>query len=228
MRRLRASIVMVAIVSAPAGIAMSPLASDAHLAEAKKATSSRPKTLELPQWVGQRFVLLAMPQESQGYGYQSFEPPLPYAQWVGKVLTVTAVDSGSPRTVTFKAEDGTLSTAAAYSDKINYIAPLRDLNYARDTWVGRFLWLRGPDMLTFDAATEKFGSIRLGKGARVKVTGVSGGMLDYEPVELLLVADDGRRGFLDIQLTGTNVSTGLRGTDTFDDVFTETDPHISH
>jgi hypothetical protein len=116
----------------------------------------------------------------------------------------------------------------AYSDKINYIAPTRDLTYARDTWVGRFLWLRGPDLLTFDATTEKFGSIRVGKGARVKVTGVAAGLLDYEPVELELVADDGRRGFLDIQLTGTNVSTALRGTDTFDEVFAETDPHISH
>ncbi len=227
MRRLRAVIVMFAVVSAPLGIAMSPLADAAHPGNAKKPTSSRPATLELPEWVGQRFMLLAMPRKSQGYGYQSFEPHLPYAQWVGKILTVTAVDSGSPRTVTFKAEDGTTLTATAYSDKINYIAPMRDLTYARDTWLGRFLWLRVPDFLTFDPATEKFGSTRVGKGARVKVTGVAAGMLDYEPVQLELVADDGRRGFLDIQLTGTNVSTALRGTDTFDEVFAETDPHVS-
>ncbi|HXH95232.1 MAG TPA: hypothetical protein VNN25_26900 [Thermoanaerobaculia bacterium] len=219
---------MFAIISAPLGVAMSPLADAVRPGNAKKTASSRPATLELPEWVGQRFMLLAMPQKSQGYGYQSFEPNLPYAQWVGKILTVTAVDSGSPRTVTFKAEDGTPLTATAYSDKINYIAPMRDLTYARDTWLGRFLWLRGPDLLTFDAATEKFGSIHVGKGARIKVTGVAAGMLDYEPVHLELVADDGRRGFLDIQLTGTNVSTALRGTDTFDDVFAETDPHSSH
>jgi hypothetical protein len=219
---------MFAIVSAPLGIAMSPRSDAARPGNAKKTTSSRPTTLELPEWVGQRFMLLTMPQKSRGYGYQSFEPHLPYAEWVGKILTVTAVDSGSPRTVTFKAEDGTPLTATAYSDKINYIAPMRDLTYARDTWLGRFLWLRVPDVLTFDPVMEKFGSTRVGKGARVKVTGVAAGMLDYEPVQLDLVADDGRRGFLDIQLTGTNVSTALRDTDTFDDIFAETDPHISH
>lgn len=184
-------------------------------------TVSRPATLEMDAWVGQRFVLMPKVAKAQQYGYQSFDPPLPYAEWVGKILTVTSVTPGSPAIVTFKADGGAALRAASYGTGIHDLAPLRDLDYAREQWVGKPLWLRVNEILTFDAATGKFGSIALGKGARVTVHDVVASTFDYEPIRVVVVADDGRKGFLDVQLTGTNVSPKLRGTDTFDELFLE-------
>lgn len=188
------------------------------------SAASAQQTLEIDAWTGHAFVLLPKSPKAQQYGYRSFVPALPYAQWLGKTLTVTNVEQGAPAIVTFRASDGATVRAEAYNGTVHDLALASDLESAKKRWSGKALWLRVDDILTYDADGDKFRSIRLGKGARVVVKDVVGSSLDYEPAEFLLVADDGRSGFLDVQLSGTNVSKGMRGTDTFEQLFSERAP----
>jgi hypothetical protein len=101
--------------------------------------TARLSTLEIGALTGQRFVLLQKIAKAQPFGYQSFEPSLPYSQWVGKVLEVAGVESGTPPVVLFKTADGTTVRATAYNGTIHDIAPLRDLDYARKRWLAKSL-----------------------------------------------------------------------------------------
>jgi hypothetical protein len=184
-------------------------------------------TLELPDWIGQRFILLPQPMKLQEYGYQSFEPHLSYSKWVGKVLTVTSVTSGVFPVVTFKTEHGNVR-ATAYTESINGIGPVRDIDYARVRWLGKFLWLKTTGIVTYDAASDSYGNVRLGRTARVKVKNIVAGWYNHEPVRFILLSDDGREGFVDVQLTGTNVSAILRNQSRVQDRFDETDPRARH
>lgn len=174
------------------------------------------QTLELSSWPGERFVLLPKPVKSQQYGYRAFDPALPYAEWVGKVLTVKSVEEGNPAKIVFMTDDGRLLHAEAYEGSVHDVALQRDFDAARARWVGKTLRLRVAEILTPD---EK--AMKVGKGTPVTVTAIVPGDLDYEPFRFLLRLADGREGFVDVQLTGTNISRGMRGTDTFDQLFSE-------
>ncbi|HEV7485742.1 MAG TPA: hypothetical protein VGQ65_08665 [Thermoanaerobaculia bacterium] len=196
--------------------------------EKKHEDSFGPGTLAIENWVGERFILLPQPSKLREYGYQLFEPHLDYASWAGKILTVTAVEKDTLPRVHFKTDDGVEVLSTAYSDTIDGIAPIRDLDYARQRWLGKSLWLRRPEIATYDEDSDQYGSIRLGRTAHVKVKSIVAGWYDHEPVRFILFADDGREGFVDLQLSGTNVSAVLRNATSFQEYFSETDPRLTH
>lgn len=197
--------------------------------EKQKAPPSGITTLEMEEWVGQQFILLPMPPSVQRYGYQSFEPSLDYSNWVGKILTATVVKRDRYPRVTFQGSDGAVVHATAYGGRIDGIALLSDLAYARQRWLGKSLWLRVAEIITFDASSNRFGEVRLGRTAHVTVKDVVAGWHGFKPVRFVLTSDDGREGFLDVQLSGTNVSDSLRGgSSLFREVFEEVNPRIRH
>jgi len=171
------------------------------------------QTIDLSAWSGETFVLLPKPAKAQQYGYRSFDPALPYAEWVGKQLKVKSVEAGEPATIVFVAPDGSLLHAEAYNGTVHDIASVRELDEARQQYAGKTLTLRVAQLLTTQHAID------VGKGTRVKVKEIVAGDLDYEPFRFVLTTPDGREGFLDVQLTGTNVSPKLRGIDTFSQLF---------
>jgi len=185
-------------------------------------------TLEIKDWVGQRFVLLPKPPKTRAYGYMLFDPHLPYAPWVGKTLTVIAVSEGAMTDIAFRADDGTVVHATVSGgQQVDNLAPLRDLDYARSKWRGKTLWLRGTDLITWNEATEKFGTIKVKKYAPVEVTDVVAGWFSQEPIHLILKAPSGETGFMDVNVSGTNVSRLLRELSHFDDLFFEKDPRLT-
>jgi hypothetical protein len=185
-------------------------------------------TLEAKEWVGQRFVLLPKPPKLRANGYLLLEPHLPYAPWAGKTLTVTEVVDGKMPEVTFRADDGTIVHGTAYGgQQIDGLAPLRDIDYARAKWRGKTLWLRGTDLLTWNESTEKFGSVKVKKYSPVQVVDVVPSFFTQEPIRLVLRGAGGESGFLDVNVSGTNISKLLREFSHFDDQFYEHDPRTT-
>jgi hypothetical protein len=189
-----------------------------------------PGTLELDQWTGQKFILLPMSAKVEQYGYQSLTPNLP-ASAAGTILTVTSIEKLSALPlVHFRSDDGSEIEATAYTGSIEGIAPIRDLDFARERWLGHTLWLRVPEIVTYDAEKDVFGSVKLGRTARVDVKDVIAGWYSSEPVRFILRSDDGREGFLDLQVSGTNVSDILRDSESsqLGALFYESDPREKH
>jgi hypothetical protein len=220
------------ITAANVGAQRNPYVGSGSIGKVERQPESKygPGTVEIEQWVGQRFILLPASTSLRQYGYQSFEPSLPYEKWVGTILTVTNVSSGVISEVEFRTEHGQRLVAKAYSGSIDGLASVRDLDYARLRWLGKSLWLRVPDLVTYDEALDKFGSVMLWRAAHVTVKNIVAGWNEFAPVRFILRADDGREGFLDVQLSGTNVGEILRNqrASSFEHYFSETDPRLQH
>ena len=184
-------------------------------------------TLEIHEWVGQKFIFLPKSKETQEYGYQSFKPRLPYDKWVGKTVTVLEVrPSTGFAEVSFRTADGKAIKAQAFGHTIHGIAPMRDLEYARSNWLGKTLWIRRNNMATWDESTGKFGTVKFKKYSPLTVEDVVAGWYEHAPVRLILKTKQGETGFDDVSVSGTNIGERLRQMDTFSKNFLEQDPRL--
>lgn len=194
---------------------------------AKSGFTYRPITC----WPGEKFLFLPQFKRDQKYGYQSFydgggrgkhgQPT--YEEAVGRIGTVLDVtkrfmgDMRSGWQVTIRMDDnGQEYTAHASMDDpdaatIHAIAPLLDLQAARNKWLGKTLWLKRPNLLyTYDEATDKLEKLSVPGASRVKVTDVVAGWFADTPILFIVRTDSGAEGFVSVNLSGTNVSKVLR------------------
>jgi hypothetical protein len=220
--------VLVFTLAGWSAMAQSPFVHEGSIGEVEKKAnpSDRPETLELGQWVGQKFIFLPMPPSQRAYGYQLFEHSLPYESWVGKIVTVTDVRGLAE--VTFATDADRTIRATAYSGTVTGVAPLLDLEYARSRWLGKTLWLRRTALFVWSEESEKLGSINLPKYSPLTVEDVVAGWYEHRPVRFILKTREGRIGFQDLSMSGTNVRIGLRKVGDFGDRFLESDPRETY
>src|SRR4051812_43679315 len=179
-------------------------------------------------WVGQRFIFLPCRKTRTSSCYESFKDDLRYSDWVGKIVTVRHVSYGNPHEVFFTTSDGKDLHATAYDGSAAGIALVSDLDLARK-WTGKVLWLRDRAFIeTYDANTGETGVERIGRLAKVRVKAVTAGWTSARPARLIVVSDDGRAGFVDVQISGTNARREDQKGSRVEDLFYESDPHLLH
>lgn len=191
----------------------------------------------IEQWVGENFIFLPKPKSLQKYGYQLIRRKgssnifgTGYEKLVGRIATVTDVQRTSIiYTVSLRMDDtGEEYVADAYNETVEGIAPLADLQRARELWIGKTLWYKRDNVATYNADTEQFGSIELKKYSPVKVANVVAGWYETQPVRFIIETPLGEQGFVDINLSGTNVSDILRDNCLFEEEFFEEDPRRTY
>jgi len=224
--RIAAVVVVLGLYSGALHAQTNPYVISNNIGKVERPPGSKLGTLEIDQWVGQKFILLPRPASIKKYGYLAFKPVLPYEHWVGRILTVTGITRDSVPVVHFTTDDGAKLMAAADANSVEGIAPLRDLDYARTRWLERSLWLREAELAVYDEEADELGTIYVGAGAHVTVKNIVAGWYNFEPIRFILKADDGREGFLDVQLSGTNGRAvfGDLKPKAFDDYFSEVEP----
>jgi hypothetical protein len=186
----------------------------------------------LEKCVGEKFIFLPKSKDLQKFGYQSFHigkgsyrDNLKYEECVGRIGTITkASNSGGSADITIQMDDnGQVYIGFGY-DGIDGIAPVADMEYARDKWLGKTLWYGGKKIDTYDETTDKFGSIKIRKFSTVKVVDVVAGWDSFAPIRFILQTPSGEEGFQDVTLSGTNVSYILREASSFNDYFFTENP----
>ena len=198
-------------------------------------TLSRDALLFCPieSWIGERFIFLPQPKSLQRYGYQSFSSGKgkygiairsSYRECVGRVGTIIEVNNGYSNRITIKMDDNGQIYTGEGSESIDGIAPLSDIDNARSKWLGKTLWYKRKDIATYNDATEGFGNIILKKYSPVKVVDVIAGWYNHQPIRFILEVPSGEEGFIDINLSGTNVPVILRDNMRFEDFFMSEDP----
>jgi len=125
-------------------------------------------------WPGEKFIFLPRSKGLRKFGYQSFKggrgqygQPT-YEEAVGRIGTVLDVTKrfiGSMRAgwqVTIRMDDngqdytGTVFSVSNEPDDASVlaIAPLLDLQAARNKWLDKILWLKLPNLSTYNEATD--------------------------------------------------------------------------
>ena len=187
------------------------------------------KTKQIAEWVGERFVFLDMLPESRHHGYavlrrtddRGGRKPLPYDQYVGKIVTITNLERGSwfakgRLTVHMRVEEtGERLSACPANECVNELGCLSDIERARAIFVGRSLWRTKGWMDTYDRGVTSINPFQ-----ELQVMNVIFGWYQHAPVRFIVQTTDGVEGFVDVNMSGTNVPKTLVGeSDRFENQF---------
>lgn len=184
------------------------------------------------QWEGQRFVFLAGPQATPDSVYDDFSGKLTRKQYAGRVARVMAVsDFGGRVHLEFEMEDTKERLRArttSGSERVTGMALVDDIEHARAQWQGQTLWCKESRLVTHDVTTGQVSYVAIKKYAPVKVLEVVAGWNEEKPVRLVLETVDGKRGFIDLNLSGTNVFKDARYLHRFEHCFLTADPRLQY
>jgi hypothetical protein len=179
-------------------------------------------------WKDQRFIFLPAPKASEESLYEDFSSKLIRKNFQGKIVRVIEVsDFGGRIHLEFEVEETRELLRARTLPKketIKGLALVEDLEIARREWAGKTLWCRQIMLATYDDQNDLAGNLQIKRYSAVKVIDVLPGWDEEKPVRFLLETGNGKRGFLDVNLSGTNVFAEVRHLHRFENSFFMEDP----
>ncbi|MEP7336183.1 MAG: hypothetical protein ABI977_00335, partial [Acidobacteriota bacterium] len=99
-----------------------------------------------------------------------------------------------------------------------------DIHNASQHWLGKTLWCKEGRLSIYDEQTGAVSFITIKKYSPLKIVDVVAGWNEEKPVRFLLETADGKRGFVDLNLSGTNVFKEVRHLSHFEHCFITEDP----
>ncbi len=209
--------------------------------KAEKKTETSPDALREPigatalfpyrpfdSWIGQRLIFLPGPKASAEKAYDDFYGKLTHKQYAGRIAKVVSVEDFSGRVhLEIEMEDSKerlRARTAPGKESLIGMALFDDIHNARQQWLGKTLWCRESRLSVYNEQTDAVGFLTVKKYSPLKVTEVIAGWNEERPVRFVLETADGKRGFVDLNLSGTNVFKEVRHLGRFEHCFITEDP----
>jgi hypothetical protein len=208
------------------------------LPEAPRKATTSPTTsttfpfLPITEWQGQRFIFLSAPKGSENTAYQDFNGKRVRKDYAGRIAKVVSVSDFSGRHhVELEIEDNGEKLRARTSpdrESLEGLLLVDDLEHAKQQWLGKTLWSRQLRLFTYNESSDVLGSLPIKRYCALKVVAIQPGWAAETPLRFQLETADGKRGFLDVNLSGTNVPPELRPLAHFEEFFLTEDPHLKY
>jgi hypothetical protein len=183
-------------------------------------------------WVGKRFIFLPKPKGSESGTYEDFSRLVTHQKYAGRVArVVSANDSGASAYIEFQMEDDGERLrvfTVANKESVRGMALLDDIENARKQWAGITVWGK---MLMISSYDEQSGAITMTavkKFGPLKVVDVVPGWDEEKPARFKLETPDGKQGFVDLNLSGTNVQKEVRYLSRFEDHLLAENPRLKY
>jgi hypothetical protein len=183
-------------------------------------------------WVGKRFIFLPKPKGSESGTYEDFSRLVTHQKYAGRVArVVSANDSGASAFIEFQMEDDGERLrvfTVANKESVRGMALLDDIENARKQWAGKTVWGK---MLMISSYDEQSGAIAMTtvkKFGPLKVVDVVPGWDEEKPARFKLETPDGKQGFVDLNLSGTNVQKEVRYLSRFEDHLMAENPRLKY
>ena len=197
--------------------------------EAKSLDQNAFPTRPVIKWVGERLVFLPI-ETCQEYGYMSVFSTkdksvnyLPYREYVGRTAKVTKVEPCAYDLELVLEDTGEKVYGTVSYGVIKDMALVADIENARALYVGKTLWTEETvHTCTEDGYIERTGEEELNTPLGffpVKVINVVAGWDAEKPVRFVVQLPSGKEGYIDVQMSDTNISESLTYKTRFEDVF---------
>lgn len=187
--------------------------------------------LPIDKWQNQRFIFMPRRKMSQEFGYRGFAvvkvdkkgrasfgmpiaSKIPYETYVGRIAKVTAINViksnlglSEKLQIEFTMEDTgqkLVYDASAFFDKtIEGIASIRLIDAAKKDHIGKTYWYVYSSLNTYDEAMDKESGFEIKRFSPVKVIDIV--THQDAPLRFIMQTAEGKEGFVDVALSGTNV-----------------------
>ncbi|MGH9843708.1 MAG: hypothetical protein ACREEM_33650 [Blastocatellia bacterium] len=183
-------------------------------------------------WTGKRFIFLPRPASSPADAYDDFIGSVRVQKFAGRVGKVISVGEFNGRAhVEFEMEDSGEHVRArtiVNKESLKGMALADDIETAHRQWAGKTVWCKAMMISSFDEQSGAVSMLRIKKYSPLKVAEVVAGWNEEAPVRLMLETADGKRGFLDLNLSGTNVQKDFRHVGRFGDNLLAEDPRLKY
>lgn len=183
-------------------------------------------------WVGKRFIFLPKPKGSESGTYEDFSRLVTHQKYSGRVArVVSANDSGASAFIEFQMEDDGERLrvfTVANKESVRGMALLDDIENARKQWAGKTVWGK---MLMISSYDEQSGAITMTvvkKLGPLKVVDVVPGWDEEKPARFKLETPEAKQGFVDLNLSGTNVQKEIRYLSRFEDHLLAENPRLKY
>jgi hypothetical protein len=188
----------------------------------------------IESWVGKQFLFAPIHSNKQQYGYTEFkggtgmEGRPSYEECFGKVATVTDFKTADAEfELKVKLNDsGKEYTARTRNGVISRIVFLEDMDSAKARYENNTYYMKRDLLYTWDEAKDKVGISNNHKFAAMKVKAIYASFDDNAPVQLWLVNAKGEEGFININLSNTNVDASLKNKSVFSYYFYKKSPRV--
>jgi hypothetical protein len=188
------------------------------------------RTRDISELVGERFIFMPKQTSLQEYGYQFYEifnksVSLPYQDYVGKIVKVLAVTPSKHKIEelweVYLQVEGTDEKlmADAYRETIKDLANLQDIDDARAQYLGKTLRYTKSALGRYNAVTDKRDLFFIPRDSLVKVTAIVASWDESAPVRFVVKTPTGKEGFVDVNMSGTNIPKTLREFNRFNNTF---------
>lgn len=183
-------------------------------------------------WAGKRFIFLPRPKGAESGTYEDFNRAITHQKYAGRVArVVSADDSTASAYIEFEMEDDGEKLrvfTVANKESVRGLALVDDIENARKQWAGKTVWSK---MLMISSYDEQSGAVTMTpvkKFGPLKVVDVVPGWDEEKPVRFKLETPDGKQGFVDLNLSGTNVRKEVRLLSRFENHLLAENPRLKH
>jgi hypothetical protein len=183
-------------------------------------------------WVGKRFIFLPKPKGSESGTYEDFSRAVTHQKYAGRVArVVSADDSGASAYIEFVMEDDGERLrvfTVANKESIRGMALLDDIENARKQWAGKTVWGKILMISSYDEQSGAITMTQVKKFGPLKVVDVVPGWDEEKPARFKLETPDGKQGFVDLNLSGTNVQKEVRNMSRFEAHLLDENPRLKY
>ena len=183
-------------------------------------------------WKGETFMFHEKPFPLQKFHYLNIvkkgsEPAKhpSYQECSGKKVIVSGlISKGEEFIVTLNSEDGSIYETATLNGSIDGLIPLKDIQMAEKYLLNTSLWYLKENILDYNNKKGEYSPVYAARYSTLKVIAVKPGWNTNSPVRLILETPYQEEGFVDINLSGTNVPETVRNKNRFSKFFSRGNP----
>ena len=148
-----------------------------------------------------------------------------YKECAGTKVTVSElIPNGKEFIVILKAEDGSIYETVTLNGSINGLIPLKDIQMAEKYLLNKPLWYLKENLLDYNNKKGEYSPVYAEKYSKLEVVAVKSGWDTNSPIRLILETPYQEEGFVDINLSGTNVPKTFRNKNSFSTFFSTENP----